>query len=102
VGFVLPLMVIVPMGVPVYPYIVWGDRFIWELDTSLGVLPEYFSDSFLPCPTSFTMSSSTTLRVVTTDVGRRPCPIPYPRRIMPLVQSRVPGSDNGSEAPAVT
>jgi hypothetical protein len=39
------------------------------------------------------MSSPTALRVVTTNVGRGPCPIPYPRRSMPRVQFRVSGSD---------
>jgi hypothetical protein len=30
VWFVLPLVVIDPEGVPVRPFIVWGDRFIWK------------------------------------------------------------------------
>jgi hypothetical protein len=40
------------------------------------------------------MSSPTALRVVTIDVERGPCPIPYPTRSMPRVQSRVPRSNN--------
>jgi hypothetical protein len=40
------------------------------------------------------MSSSTTLRVVATDVGCGPYPIPYPRKGTPCAQSRMPGSDN--------
>jgi hypothetical protein len=39
------------------------------------------------------MSNLTALQVVTTDVGRGPCPIPYPRRSMPCVQSSASGSD---------
>jgi hypothetical protein len=39
------------------------------------------------------MSSSTTLRVVTTGVGRGPCPTPYPVRCRACAQSRGPGSD---------
>jgi hypothetical protein len=33
------------------------------------------------------------VRVVTTDVGRRPCPIPYPRICMLYAQSPGPMSD---------
>jgi hypothetical protein len=40
------------------------------------------------------MSNPTALRVVTIDIGRGPCPIPYPRRSVPRGQCRVPGSDN--------
>jgi hypothetical protein len=39
------------------------------------------------------MSSRTTVRVVTTDVGRGRCPIPYPRKSIPHAQSHVPRSD---------
>jgi hypothetical protein len=46
-----------PGGGPVRPYIVWGDRFIWNFQsgTSPRVLPEYFSGSSLLYPTSFTI-----------------------------------------------
>jgi hypothetical protein len=40
------------------------------------------------------MSSSTTLRLVTTGVVRGPCPTPYPIRCRPCAQSYGPGSDN--------
>jgi hypothetical protein len=39
-------------------------------------------------------TSSTMVRVVTTDVGRGPCPIPYPGICTPYAQSRHSGSDN--------
>jgi hypothetical protein len=40
----------------VRPYIVWGDWFTWKSksDTWPRVLPEYFSNSSLLYPTSFT------------------------------------------------
>jgi hypothetical protein len=39
------------------------------------------------------MSNPSTLQVVTTDVGRGPCPIPYPRKSTPRARTRVPESD---------
>jgi hypothetical protein len=47
--FVLPYIDVVFEGVPARPYIVCGDRVTWksELNISLGVLPEYYSGSFL-------------------------------------------------------
>jgi hypothetical protein len=80
-------------GIPTRPYIVRGNRVL--PDTISGVLPEYILDSFLlfRLVLLWYEYSSTTVRVVTTDVGHGPCPTPYPRIRTPCAQSRDSESD---------
>jgi hypothetical protein len=83
-------------GVPAYPYIVWGIGLhgspsriqAQESYASTFRVVSFCSDKFYYCS-----SSPTTVRVVTTGVGRGLCPISYPKICTLCTQSRGPGSD---------